>query len=190
MADRNIFKGVNLIKFNNKFKDDNDCLIYLSAISQANKNFEISAVESKGTFKGPSFHDGDFYKIFQAMVATYAATKDKKLDAKMDKAIALFAKKQRKDCYLHTPVLIDEHWETLGPEDVKKQLGFEKYNMGHLMTAACVHYRATGKTNFLKVAKGVADYLYDFYKKSIPGISQKCDFPFSLYGNCINIPHE
>lgn len=37
--------------------------------------------------------------------------------------------------------------------------------MGHLMTAACIHYRATGKTNFLNIAKGVADFLYDFYKK-------------------------
>jgi DUF1680 family protein len=80
----------------------------------------------------------------------------------MDKAIALFAKVQRKDGYIHTPVLIDERWGTLGPEEVKKQLGFEKYNMGHLMTAACVHYRATGKTNFLNIAKGVADFLYDF----------------------------
>ena len=30
MADRNIFRGVNSIKFHNRFKDDNDCLIYLS----------------------------------------------------------------------------------------------------------------------------------------------------------------
>ena len=32
MADRNIFKGVNSIKFHNRFKDENDCLIYLSEI--------------------------------------------------------------------------------------------------------------------------------------------------------------
>lgn len=37
----------------------------------------------------------------------------------MDKAIALFAKVQRKDGYIHTPVLIDERWGTLGPEEVK-----------------------------------------------------------------------
>lgn len=32
MADANIFTGVNSIKFNQRFKDDNDCLIYLSNI--------------------------------------------------------------------------------------------------------------------------------------------------------------
>ncbi|MEP6804977.1 MAG: beta-L-arabinofuranosidase domain-containing protein, partial [Flavobacterium sp.] len=108
-------------------------LYHNDSISHAYKNFEIAAGLMKGKFSGPSFHDGDFYKIFEGMAATYAVTKDKKLDVEMDKAIALFAKVQRKDGYIHTPVLIDERWGTLGPEEVKKQLGFEKYNMGHLM---------------------------------------------------------
>lgn len=157
-------------------------LYHNDSISHAYKNFEIAAGESKGTFKGPSFHDGDFYKIFEGMAATYAVTKDKKLDAEMDKAIALFAKAQRKDGYLHTPVLIDERWGTLGPEEVKKQLGFEKYNMGHLMTAACIHYRATGKTNFLDIAKDVADFLYDFYKKASPELARNAICPSHYMG--------
>lgn len=157
-------------------------LYHNDSISHAYKNFEIAAGESKGAFKGPSFHDGDFYKIFEGMAATYAVTKDKKLDAEMDKAIALFAKAQRKDGYLHTPVLIDERWGTLGPEEVKKQLGFEKYNMGHLMTAACIHYRATGKTNFLEIGKGVADFLYDFYKKASPELARNAICPSHYMG--------
>ncbi len=157
-------------------------LYHNDSISHAYKNFEIAAGLSKGVFKGPSFHDGDFYKIFEGMAATYAVTKDKKLDAQMDEAIALFAKAQRKDGYLHTPVLIDERWGTLGPEEVKKQLGFEKYNMGHLMTAACIHYRATGKTNFLDIAKGVADFLYDFYKKASPELARNAICPSHYMG--------
>jgi uncharacterized protein len=157
-------------------------LYHNDEVSHAYKNFEIAAGLSKGTFKGPSFHDGDFYKIFEGMAATYAVTKDKKLDTQMDKAIALFAKAQRKDGYLHTPVLIDERWGTLGPEEVKKQLGFEKYNMGHLMTAACIHYRATGKTNFLNIAKGVADFLYDFYKKASPELARNAICPSHYMG--------
>lgn len=152
------------------------------SVSHAYKNFEIAAGLMKGKFSGPSFHDGDFYKIFEGMAATYAVTKDKKLEAEMDKAIALFAKVQRKDGYIHTPVLIDERWGTLGPEEVKKQLGFEKYNMGHLMTAACIHYRATGKTNFLNIAKGVADYLYDFYKKASPELARNAICPSHYMG--------
>ena len=157
-------------------------LYHNDEVSHAYANFEIAAGNRKGTFKGPSFHDGDFYKIFEGMAATYAITKDKKLDKQMDEAIAMFAKVQRKDGYLHTPVLIDERWGTLGPEEVKKQLGFEKYNMGHLMTAACVHYRATGKTSFLNVAKGVADFLYDFYKKASPELARNAICPSHYMG--------
>jgi len=157
-------------------------LYHNDSVSHAYKNFEIAAGLMKGKFSGPSFHDGDFYKIFEGMAATYAVTKDKKLDAEMDKAIALFAKVQRKDGYIHTPVLIDERWGTLGPEEVKKQLGFEKYNMGHLMTAACIHYRATGKTTFLNIAKGVADYLYDFYKKASPELARNAICPSHYMG--------
>jgi DUF1680 family protein len=157
-------------------------LYHNDSITHAYKNFEIAAGLMKGKFSGPSFHDGDFYKIFEAMAATYAVTKDKKIDAEMDKAIALFAKVQRKDGYIHTPVLIEERWGTLGPDELKKQLGFEKYNMGHLMTAACVHYRATGKTNFLNIAKGVADFLYDFYKEASPELARNAICPSHYMG--------
>uniref|UniRef100_UPI0040481B58 IS1595 family transposase n=1 Tax=Mariniflexile sp. TaxID=1979402 RepID=UPI0040481B58 len=36
MTERNIFRGVNSIKFNQRFKDDNDCLEYLSEIKWLN----------------------------------------------------------------------------------------------------------------------------------------------------------
>ncbi|NIN10144.1 MAG: glycoside hydrolase family 127 protein, partial [Gemmatimonadales bacterium] len=35
----------------------------------------------------------------------------------------------------------------------------ELYNMGHLLAAACVHHRATGKDNFLCIARKLGDYL-------------------------------
>jgi len=157
-------------------------LYHNDSITHAYANFEIAAGLMKGKHSGPSFHDGDFYKILEGMAATYAVTKDPKLDAEMDKAIALFAKAQRKDGYINTPVLIEERWGTLGPEELKKQLGFEKYNMGHLMTAACIHYRATGKTNFLEVAKGVANFLYDFYKKASPELARNAICPSHYMG--------
>jgi hypothetical protein len=36
MTERNIFRGVNSIKFNQRFKDDNDCLEYLSEVKWLN----------------------------------------------------------------------------------------------------------------------------------------------------------
>ncbi|QDH79011.1 glycoside hydrolase family 127 protein [Echinicola soli] len=150
--------------------------------NHAVRNFEIAAGEMKGKHDGPSFHDGDFYKVFEGMAVLYAETQDPKIDAQMDEAIALIAKAQREDGYLHTPVLIEERWGTLGDEYLQKQLGFEKYNMGHLMTAACVHYRATGKDNFLNVAKGVADFLYNFYQKASPELARNAICPSHYMG--------
>ncbi|MBD8489813.1 glycoside hydrolase family 127 protein [Echinicola sp. CAU 1574] len=150
--------------------------------THAVRNFEIAAGLMKGEFEGPSFHDGDFYKIFEGMAALYAETQDPALDRQMDEAIALIAQAQREDGYLHTPVLIEERWGTLGEEELQKQLGFEKYNMGHLMTAACVHYRATGKDNFLQVAKGVANFLYDFYQKASPQLARNAICPSHYMG--------
>lgn len=157
-------------------------LYHNDSITHAYKNFEIASGLMKGKHSGPSFHDGDFYKIMEGMAASYAITKDETLNTEMDEAIALFAKAQRKDGYINTPVLIEERWGTLGPEELKKQLGFEKYNMGHLMTSACVHYRATGKTNFLNIAQGVADFLYDFYKKASPELARNAICPSHYMG--------
>jgi len=157
-------------------------LYHNDSITHAYANFEIAAGLMKGKHSGPSFHDGDFYKIMEGMAASYAVTKNPELDKQMDEAIALFGTAQREDGYINTPVLIEERWGTLGPEELKKQLAFEKYNMGHLMTAACVHYRATGKTNFLNIAKGVANYLYDFYKKASPDLARNAICPSHYMG--------
>ena len=157
-------------------------LYHDAEVNHAVRNFEIAAGQAEGRHRGPSFHDGDFYKVFEAMASVYAVTRDPELDKKMDDAIALIQNAQREDGYLHTPVLIEERWGTLGEEQMQRQLGFEKYNMGHLMTAACVHYRATGKTNFLDVAKGVADFLYDFYKKASPELARNAICPSHYMG--------
>ncbi|MBM1105627.1 glycoside hydrolase family 127 protein [Aurantibacter crassamenti] len=152
------------------------------SITHAYANFKIAAGQMEGKHKGPSFHDGDFYKILEGMATAYAITKDPELDKEMDIAIALFAEVQRKDGYINTPVLIGERSGNMSPEQLAKQLGFEKYNMGHLMTAACVHYRATGKDNFLNIAKGVADFLYDFYKKASPELARNAICPSHYMG--------
>jgi len=131
-------------------------------ISHAFKNFEIAAGLDTGSHKGPSFHDGDYYKMLEAVASVYAITKDKRLDSMMDKVIEVIGKAQREDGYIYTKSTIDQK-----NSGVKKQfdnrLSFEAYNIGHLMTTACIHYRATGKTNLLNIATKAADFLYRFY---------------------------
>ena len=43
---------------------------------------------------------------------------------------------------------------------------FEVYNIGHLLTAACLHYKMTGKTNFMEIAEKAAQYLKNLYEEA------------------------
>jgi uncharacterized protein len=153
-----------------------------AGVSHAFKNFEIAAGLDTGSHKGPPFHDGDFYKLFESMASIYAITKDRRLDELMDKAIAVIAKSQRADGYIHTPVVIEERKNTGRAKAFEDRLNFETYNMGHLMTAACVHFRATGKTTLLNVAIKAANYLDNFYKRSSPELARNAICPSHYMG--------
>jgi DUF1680 family protein len=150
-------------------------------ISHAFKNFEIAAGLDTGSHKGPSFHDGDFYKTLEAVAMMYAATKDKKLDDMMDKAIAVITKSQREDGYIYTKAMIEQR-KTGKQREFEDRLSFEAYNIGHLMTAACVHHRATGKSTLLDVAKKATDYLYKFYKTASPALARNAICPSHYMG--------
>ncbi len=151
-------------------------------ISHAFENFEIAAGIDTGTHAGPPFHDGDFYKLLEAMAATYAVTKDRRLDQLMDSVIAVIAKCQRHDGYIHTPTTIEEKNHPGKNVAFEDRLNFETYNMGHLMTAACIHYRATGKRNFLVLAIRAADYLDAFYHRSSPELARNAICPSHYMG--------
>ena len=145
------------------------------------ENFRIAAGLDTGKFRGPSFHDGDFYKTLEAVAAMYAATKDKKLDTWMDDAIAVIGKAQRPDGYIYTKNIIEQRRN--GEEKMfDDKLSFEAYNFGHLMTAACVHYRATGKTTLLDIARKAADFLISFYKTATPEQARNAICPSHYMG--------
>ena len=150
-------------------------------LSHSFRNFEIAAGLFPGPFKGPSFHDGDFYKTLEAVAAMYANTKDPKLDSMMDHAIAVIAKAQKADGYIYTKSIIEQ--KQSGQQKMfDDKLSFEAYNFGHLMTAACVHYRATGKTTLLEVAKKAADFLIGFYTTASPEQARNAICPSHYMG--------
>ena len=130
--------------------------------SHAWSNFLIAAGMGNGEdneFAGPSFNDGDFLKWFESVVNVYAVTKDPQLDALMDRIIAVVGKAQREDGYLHTKNIIPERTGKSQRTQFEDRDHFETYNMGHLITTACLHYRATGKDSMLKLAIKAADYI-------------------------------
>ncbi|WP_438482605.1 glycoside hydrolase family 127 protein [Oleiharenicola lentus] len=128
------------------------------ATSPAWRNYRIAAGLEKGKFSGPPFNDGDFLKWFEALVQIYAITKDPAIDRQMDEIIAVVAKAQREDGYLHTQTIIPQRNGDPIKEFADRE-HFETYNMGHLITAACIHYRVTGKPSMLDLARKAADYI-------------------------------
>ena len=156
--------------------------VYTDAnVGHAYQNFQIAAGLDTGSHVGPSFQDGDFYKMMEAITAMYSVTKDPKLDALLDDAIALIGKAQRADGYIHTPTLIDAR-KNPSTKPFEDRLNFETYNLGHLMTAACIHYRVTGKRTFLDIAIKATDYLYRFYKTASPELARNAICPSHYMG--------
>lgn len=168
-------------------------------LSHSFRNFEIAAGQCGGTHCGPPFHDGDFYKFFEGVASVYAQTKDPKLDKMMDEIIAVIAKVQRQDGYIHTPVIIAElnngidthkHEQVVtgtktGEKDDKafgNRLNFETYNLGHLMMAGIIHKRATGKTTLFNIAIKATDFLCHFYKTASAELARNAICPSHYMG--------
>ncbi len=152
-------------------------------VSHAYANFLIAAGQQQGSHKGPKWHDGDFYKWLEATAAVYAITKDERLDDLMDHAIDTISKVQRQDGYIHTPINIEQRVGSgeLAAE-LQERLDFETYNMGHLMTAACTHFRATQKRSLLDIACRAGDYLCRFYTTAAPELARSAICPSHYMG--------
>ena len=151
-------------------------------VSHAYRNFEIAAGMTKGEHVGPAFHDGDFYKMLEAMIAAWSVSRDSETERKMDEIIGTIARSQREDGYIHTPVVIRQVTSTGKMKEFTERLDFETYNMGHLMTCACLHYRLTGKKSLLNVAIKATDFLYNFYKQASAELARNAICPSHYMG--------
>ena len=124
-------------------------------VGHALNNFKIAAGLKNGEHQGMHWHDGDFYKWMEAVSYVYAQTKNKDLLKQLDTYIDIIAKAQQEDGYLQTQIQLREKLDRY-----EHRRYHEMYNSGHLYTSACIHYRATGKTNFLNIAIEHANELY------------------------------
>ncbi|HWS00876.1 MAG TPA: glycoside hydrolase family 127 protein [Prolixibacteraceae bacterium] len=151
-------------------------------VSHAFRNFEIAAGLEKGEHSGPAFHDGDFYKILEGMIMVWSVSRDAETEKNIDAIIETIAKTQRADGYIHTPVVIKQLQNSNEKKEFGERLDFETYNMGHLMTASCLHYRLTGKKSLLNTAIKATDFLYDFYKRSSSELARNAICPSHYMG--------
>jgi DUF1680 family protein len=151
-------------------------------ISHAYDNFQAAAGLKQGRHRGPQWHDGDFYKWLEAAAFVYGITRDETLNRQMDHIIDVIGKAQRDDGYIHTPVIISQRQRESERSEFQNRLDFETYNMGHLMTCACTHYRATGKTGLLRIAEKAADFLCEVYKHSPRNLANNAICPSHYMG--------
>jgi DUF1680 family protein len=130
-------------------------------------NFLVAGGKVKGVVQGAMpFDDTDVYKIIEGASNSLISEPNPELEVLLDSLIEIVATGQEEDGYLTT-------WRTINPAQppaswVKVEEGkrweslfmsHELYNAGHLYEAACVHYRATGKRNFLNIAIKNADLM-------------------------------
>jgi len=157
-------------------------LLSNTEVSFAYHNFLVATGRAEGHHRGPKWNDGDFYKWLEAAAYVYGKTKDAALDRLMDEAIEVIGKAQREDGYLHTPVIIEQRQGIEKACAFAERMDFETYNLGHLMTTACVHFRATGKTNLLDVARKATDYLYRYYETATAELARNAICPSHYMG--------
>ncbi len=134
-----------------------------SAIHDEHGSVVVNNAQNR--FKGSRWNDEFIYKLLQAMAHTYAVTKDPALDRSMDEMVEVIERAQRADGYIATQT------QLTGLPRFEKGGMHELYVMGHLISAACVHYRATGKRKMLDIAEKCADYLYVTFMPRDPALA-------------------
>lgn len=134
-------------------------------------NLKIAAGLESGEYRGHHWSDGDCYKWIEAMALMYSVTGDASLDRKMDEWIDVIARAQMPDGYISTNMQLKKlPFFTRAPKGYGGTY-HEMYNFGHLLTAACVHHRCTGKDSFLRVARKAADLLHATLTPGSPALA-------------------
>ncbi len=135
------------------------------------RNLRIAAGLEKGKFAGAFWADAWMAKWLEAAAAVFAETGDPALERRMDQAIELLAKVQAPDGYLASQTQAD------GLPRFQDPIRHELYTMGHLLTAAVLHQRLTGKTNFLDIARRIGDFVARTFSGEVPRAMVR--FPFN-----------
>jgi len=117
------------------------------------ENFRVAAGRSKGEFAGTHWQDAWLYKWIEAAACVWRVARERWIAERMDEGIELIAAAQQPDGYIATQITARGRRRWQDPR------AHEAYVMGHLLTAACIHRRMTGKRSLLHVAVRTADYL-------------------------------
>lgn len=142
-------------------------------------NFLIAGGKMEGSVRGVMpFDDSDVYKIIEGASNSLISSPNPKLETLLDSLVEIIKIGQESDGYLTT-------WRTINPAkppatwvEVKEGKRWESlaashelYNAGHMYEAAVVHYKATGKRNFLDIALKNADLMVETFGEGVGKIA-------------------
>ena len=140
------------------------------------RNFDKAAGLESGPHEGTFWGDGDCYKWIEANAHIYGITGERAILGKLEFLIDKIGQAQEDDGYISTQIQLTSkrRWE-----DMRYH---EFYNMGHLLTAAATHFRMTGSTSFLNVARRLADYLIGVFAPRPPELAHFGFNPSQIMG--------
>jgi DUF1680 family protein len=151
-------------------------------------NFDRVRDGNLGGHAGPEWYDGLVYEMIRASADFLAERSDPSLEKRLDGYIGRIAAAAAKepDGYLNTWTQLmapQKRWGTNGGNDVAQH---DVYNAGALVEAAIHYYRATGKTQLLRVAVKMANLMADVMgppprKNIVPGHSLAEEALVKLY---------
>lgn len=139
-------------------------------------NFKKTAGLMEGNHDGFPWADSDVYKTLEGMVYDNKLHPNPETEKRIESTIADIAAAQRKDGYLDTYIQLGNMnrggganpWGGTQPADGVSYQNWENpyslhesYCMGHMIEAAVAHHQATGRINFLDVARKNANYLFE-----------------------------
>ncbi|MEA3225746.1 MAG: glycoside hydrolase family 127 protein, partial [Planctomycetota bacterium] len=135
-------------------------------MGHAIQNLRIAAGIEDGQFAGTHWQDAWVYKWLESACYIHAVTGDEELGEQIDRIVDVITKAQQPDGYIASQTTV-RGWPRF-----QNAHHHELYTMGHLLTAACIHHRLTGKSRLLEVACRTADYVYETFKGRDPKLAE------------------
>jgi DUF1680 family protein len=132
--------------------------------------------------------EANLYKFLETIAYSLAQQPDAELERKFDEVVALLAKAQQPDGYLHAYVTNNKKT----PWDPNFLDGsHDGYVLGHMIEAAIAYHAATGKRAFLDIACKAADQAYEHFlgKKGQPGFCGHAELEMGLV-ELYRVTHE
>ncbi|MDB6079712.1 MAG: six-hairpin glycosidase, partial [Akkermansiaceae bacterium] len=128
------------------------------------RNFDRVAARQSGGHQGEPWWDGLVYETITGSADFLANHPDPKLQAQVDGYISRIAAAAAvdPDGYVNTGVTLDQigvRWSDPPGKGFDDGFAHTVYNAGCLVEAAVHYYRATGRTELLKVATRMANYM-------------------------------